>query len=196
LAGSIVGARTLAIEPIPSTYTRLVANLKLNCIESLSQTKCVGLGSSSGFLNMTRSLDPRNQIIFDENTNQSIQVKVETLDFVALGLSPTLIKIDVEGWELEVIRGGFNTLRNPSLVALIVELNESGERYGFLDCDIFEALKNFGFHPYTYDAFSRTVQKISGKNPDSGNTIFIRNVEEVARKIGTAPRREILGNWI
>ena len=145
---------------------------------------------------MTSSLDTMNQIVFDKNSVQTIQVDIKTLDLVASDLIPTLIKIDVEGWEAEVLRGGFETLRKPSLVALILELNESGERYGYFDNDILEVLNDFGFQPHSYDPFRRTLQHLPGKNPGGGNTIFIKNTEEVIRKIKTAPKREILGKWI
>jgi len=196
LAGSVIGARVLALEPIPSTYTRLVANFNLNGIESPSEAMNLGLGSLPGSLYMTSSLDAMNQIVFDKDLARSIEVDIKTLDLVASDLIPVLIKIDVEGWESEVIRGGFDTLRNPSLVALILELNESGERYGYFDNDILEVLNNFGFQPHTYDPFRRTLQQIPGKNPKGKNTIFIRNEQEVISKIKTAPKREILGTWI
>lgn len=196
LAGSVVGARVLALEPIPSTYLRLVANFNLNCIESPSETMNIALGSLPGSVYMTSSLDTTNQIVFDQNSVQSIKVDIKTLDLIASDLVPTLIKIDVEGWETEVIRGGFETLQNPSLVALILELNDSGERYGYFDRDILEVLSDFGFQPYSYDPFRRTLQQLPGKNPEGGNTIFIKNKEEVIRKLETAPKREILGTWI
>ena len=196
LAGSVIGARVLALEPIPSTYIRLVANFNLNCIESPSETMNIALGSLPGSVYMTSSFDTTNQIVFDQDSVQSIKVDIKTLDLVASDLVPTLIKIDVEGWEAEVIRGGFETLQNPSLVALILELNESGERYGFFDRDILEVLSDFGFRPYSYDPFRRTLQQLPGKNPGGGNTIFIKNKEEVIRKLKTAPKREILGTWI
>ena len=196
LAGAVIGARVLALEPIPTTYARLVANFNLNCIESPSKTMNVGLGSIPGSLYMTSSLDTTNQIVFNQDSVKSIQVDIKTLDLVSSDFIPTLIKIDVEGWELEVIRGGFETLRNPSLVALILELNESGERYGYFDNNIVEVLTDFGFQPHSYDPFWRTLQPLPGKNPKGGNTIFIRNQEEVLRKIKSAPKRDILGTWI
>ena len=62
--------------------------------------------------------------------------------------------------------------------------------------DILEVLNDFGFQPHSYDPFRRTLQQLPGKNPGGGNTIFIKNQEEVIRRIKTAPKREILGNWI
>lgn len=196
LAGSVIGARVLALEPIPSTYVRLVANFNLNCIESPSETMNLGLGSSPGSLYMTSSFDTTNQIVFDQDSEESIKVDIKTLDQVASDLNPKLIKIDVEGWETEVIRGGFETLQNPGLVALILELNESGERYGYFDRDIIEILNDFGFQAHSYDPFRRTLKQLPSKNLSGGNTIFIKNKKEVERKIKSAAKREILGTWI
>jgi FkbM family methyltransferase len=196
LASSIIGARTLAIEPIPSTYSRLVANFELNRIESPSQAINVGLGAVSGSAYMTSQFDTRNQIILDDFSSISIKVQIKTLDEVASHVDPTLIKIDVEGWESEVLRGGFKTLRNPSLLAIILELNESGKKYGYLDSEILLDLAELGFQPISYDPFERSFKQLIGKNPLGGNTIFIRNVLEIRNRIQNSPEREILGSWI
>ena len=196
LAGSIIGARTLALEPIPSTYIRLVANFELNGIESPSQAINVGLGAVSGSAYMTSQFDTTNQIILDDNSSHSIKVEIKTLDEVASHKNPTLIKIDVEGWESEVLRGGFETLRNPSLLAIILELNDSGKRYGYLDSEILRGLEELGFQPISYDPFGRALKQLTGKNPLGGNTIFIRNELEIVERIENSPERDILGSWI
>ena len=91
LAGSIIGARTLALEPIPSTYIRLVANFELNGIEIPSQAINVGLGAVSGSAYMTSQFDTTNQIILDDNSSHSIKVEIKTLDEVASHKNPTLL---------------------------------------------------------------------------------------------------------
>ena len=196
LAGSVIGARVLALEPIPSTYLRLVSNFELNGIKSPSEARNIGIGSSPGKIYMTSFLDTTNRIVFDNESGQSIEVDIETLDLVASNIIPKLIKIDVEGWESEVIRGGSDILSNQGLLALIIELNESGQRYGFSDSEILERLGRFGFYPYSYEPFERTLKLLQGKNRNGGNTIFIRNLEEVNRRIQTSTRIEIFGNLI
>ena len=196
LAGSIIGAKTLALEPIPSTYLRLVANFKLNGIEIPSQALNVGLGAASGRAFMTSQFDTTNQIIFDDKASHSISVEIRTLDEVASHENPTLIKIDVEGWESEVIRGGFKTLRNPSLLAVILELNESGKKYGYLDSEIMRSLRELDFQPVYYDPFERTLTQMTDKNLLGGNTIFVRDKLEIVERIKNSPKRDILGFWI
>jgi len=131
-----------------------------------------------------------------ETQNATTLVEIKTLDEISKNVGPALIKIDVEGWESEVLRGGFKTLQNSKLLAIILELNESGLRYGFSDTQILEILSSFNFKPYSYDPFSRSLKRLVGKNPKGGNTIFIRNELEIMKRIMVAPRRNILGNLV
>ena len=193
LAGSVAKARVVAVEPVRETYERLLRNLSLNDIEIFSTALNVGLGAEASFLTMTSALDTTNQIVIGETQNPTVRVEITTLDTITEDKNPVLIKIDVEGWETEVIRGGFKTLQNPSLLGIIVELNESGRRYGFSDSDILETLKSFGFEPFSYDPLTRSLKNLTGKNSDGGNTIFIRNLVETKRRIEAAPKREIFG---
>jgi FkbM family methyltransferase len=193
LGGAVTGARVVAVEPVRETYERLVRNLILNCLEGSSTALNVGLGSKFGFLSITSALDTINQIVIGETHNVTTQVEITTLDEIAKNLDPALIKIDVEGWETEVLIGGFKTLQNPGLLGLIMELNESGLRYGFSDSEILKILSGFGFAPYSYSPISRSLKRLEGKNSKGGNTIFIRNEVEVLKRIKGSPRRKILG---
>ena len=193
LGGSVTHSRVVAVEPVRETYERLLRNLDLNGIEATSTALNVGLGSKPGFMTMTSALDTTNQIVIGETQNATTQVEITTLDEIAKNIDPTLIKVDVEGWETEVLIGGFKTLQNPSLLGLILELNESGLRYGFSDSEILKILSGFDFSPYSYNPTSRTLKRLEGKNPNGGNTIFIRNESEILKRIKKAPRRQILG---
>lgn len=193
LGGAVSRAKIVAVEPVLKSYQRLLRNLKLNMLEENSIALNIGLGSEIGFLTMTSELDTTNQIIIGESNLVTTQIKISTLDEISKNNSPTLIKIDVEGWETEVLRGGLKTLQNPKLLALILELNESGLRYGFSDDEIIKTLQRFEFEPYSYDPLTRSLKKIAGKNPKKGNTIFVRDEAEVKKRITKAIRREILG---
>jgi FkbM family methyltransferase len=193
LGGAVAGANVVAIEPVRETYERLIRNLALNHLESTTSALNVGLGAESGFLFMTSALDTTNRIVVGETAGATTRVEIKTLDEISLNVCPTLIKIDVEGWETEVLRGGRETLQMPNLLGLILELNESGLRYGFSDNGILDLLRDFDFHPYSYDPFSRSVKRLDGKNLKGGNTIFIRDEVEIMKRIKVAPRRDVLG---
>ena len=108
----------------------------------------IALGSKKGSVKFTSSLDTMNHVATDENTD-AIEVPVDTLDDLLLGETvPLIMKIDVEGFETEVINGAFKTLNNVGLKAIIIELNGSGSRYGYNDLEIHNSLLKYGFEPF------------------------------------------------
>lgn len=88
--------------------------------------------SINGVLKFTKSLDTLNYAA-TENEKDTIDVKVITLDSIWTDDVPALIKIIVEGFETEVLLGAKQTLENDTLKAIIIELNDSGDRYGYDD---------------------------------------------------------------
>ena len=89
------------------------------------------------------------------------------------GESPKIIKIDVEGYETNVLKGAKSVLNNKNLEVIILELNNSGEKFGFNDDDIHKSLVDNNFLPCTYDPFKREVIQL--ETYTSHNTIYMRN---------------------
>lgn len=92
-----------------------------------------------------------------------------------------MIKIDVEGFEWEVLNGGKLTLEHDKLQVIIIELNGSGSRYGHNDDEIDNLLREYGFKPFAYNPFNREL--ISLDKYTHGNTIYLRNTLEVSKKL-------------
>lgn len=151
LAGSL-GATVLAVEPVPETYTRLQKNLLLNGVKG--ETVQCGLSDSHSILKFTSELGGLNHVALHRN-EAAIEVDVLTADEIIArtGLAPTIIKIDVEGYELPLLRGCSQILT--SIEAIIIELNGSGKRYGFSDRDVYDLLINYGFGCFEYNPESR-----------------------------------------
>ena len=121
----------------------------------------------------------------EENGLPNIAVKVTTFDsFVAEYGYPSLIKIDVEGYETEVLKGMSQTLKNNDLKSLIIELNGSGERYGFDENLIHEKLLSNNFLLYQYNPYKREL--INSNNFGSFNSIYIRDLNFVQERINAA----------
>lgn len=189
LACGVVGARGYAFEPIPETHQRLVSNLRLNSIEHLVVHPNVGIGDKPGMLHFTRQLDTVNHVLATEETcNDTVAVKVATLDELLGTDAPTVMKIDVEGYETAVLRGAQKALACSSLNCIIMELNGSGARYGYDDDDLVKMLSGYGFAAVAYDPVSRHVRRLSSKNLATGNTIFVRDMALVLQRVSTAPR--------
>lgn len=187
LAGAVVGARCIAFEPIPTTYRHLVQNINLNGIYSSVDAQNIGIGRENGELKFTSELDTVNHVISatEEDVN-SISVPVKTLDDVVSGQHPTIIKIDVEGFETNVIEGASTVLLQETLLAVVIELNGSGTQYGFDERVLHKKMLEYGFQTFTYSPFGRKLIPLNGKNMKSGNTIYIKNIEQVKRRIKSA----------
>ena len=129
LAGS-TGAKVYAFEPVPSTYDRLIENVRLNHFDK--KIKCInkGVGSKQGRIAFTSDSGTMNHALASmEKCDNTINVEVISLDIALDNETPNLIKIDVEGFETPVLEGANDTLKKQTLHAVIMELNGSGNRY-------------------------------------------------------------------
>lgn len=197
LACAAIGARGCAFEPVPDTYKRLVDNVRLNNIED--NVICInkGVGSKIGTLSFTCDADTMNHAMApDESSDNSTQVDVVTLDSTLSNDVPVLIKIDVEGFESNVLDGASNILSNPDLQCVIMELNGCGNRYGFNEDDILNKMVSHGFSTYSYNPFLRELNSIDGKNNHSGNTIFVKDINFVNDRVKSAEKILIHGKEI
>ena len=138
-----------------------------------------------------RAWDAYNNVVLDPSKEAAIEVAVETLDENENAVHGTFIKIDVEGFELPVLKGANKVLSNPLLNSIIVELNESGERYGHKDSEIDNLLKSHGFSTYQYKPFTREL--VTKESFTNGNNIYIRDIEKAREKIKQANKITILG---
>ena len=192
LAGAVVGASGQSFEPIPATYSKLVENIRINHIEGRMSAFNIGLGEKVGAIRFTSDLDTVNHALSeDENSISSVIVDVTTLDIALKDIQPNFIKIDVEGYETQVLKGAAKTINNANLHSVIMELNGSGSRYGFDEKDILTMMLDAGFSTFSYDPIFRKLTNLNGKNRLSGNTIFIRDQALVRDRIHSAPKFRI-----
>ncbi len=192
LASGHSGACTIAVEPLPSTFVRLRANVRYNDLDDLVTLSNSGIGDSETTLRFTATLDTINHVATESDLEtETVDVPVLRMDTLLHEVDPLCIKIDVEGFEKKVIDGATSTLQSPSVRAVLLELNGSGNRYGYDDNDIHQTMVGFGFLPFTYDPFRRTLHKLAGRNEASGNTLYLRDIEFVKERLATASEIEL-----
>lgn len=194
LASGVVKAKSVAIEPVPSTFDLLTRNIKINDLENAVTLYNKGAGALKGTLKFTKNFDTVNHVVL-ENTipeKETITVQIETLDTLFALKSPTLLKIDVEGFELNVLKGSAALLASAELQAIIIELNQSGNRYGIEDKTVHEFLLSYNFLPYSYNPFERHL-KSEGNLIGYGNSIYIKSKKLVEERLRQAQRFSVLG---
>jgi FkbM family methyltransferase len=193
LASSVRGARTVSIEPSPITFSKLAKNIEINKIENKVTAVNMGVGEKAATLSFTKNLDSINHVVPESEANtNTIQIQVRPLPEILGTETPSLLKIDVEGFELMVLRGAKSVLSATSLQALIIELNGCASRYGIKDDEVDLLLREKGFFPVSYEPFSRRLSVLQKYNNEV-NTIYIRDLEQVSQKLRSCKKFIVSG---
>lgn len=166
-------AKVIAVEPIPDTFQRLNKNIALNHFESLVETKNFGVGDVEGKLFFTKNNDVMNSVALKSDHN-TIEVNITTLDDLLQNSNPNIMKIDVEGYEYFVLQGAEKTLAKPSLKALIIELNDSSQKYQVSNDQIHALISQYGFVPANYIVNLNKLKEAYTYNKITFNTLYVR----------------------
>ena len=89
--------------------------------------------------------------------------------------SPRVIKVDVEGAELLVLRGAVQTLREVEAVVVEVNLDAHCQQFGYRFAEIFEFLDLHGFeNRYEVKNVDNSVRQLGAREYIPGDILFAR----------------------
>lgn len=185
LAGGAVGSRVICFEPAPATFRALTLNLQLNSIFGRVTAHNLALGKEEGELQFTEGLGTENHVQVCGGGTKTMSVKATSFDNL-LGFSePNLVKIDVEGFETNVLRGARQMLSKDSFQAMIIEKIGLGMKYGFDENELHGEIRKHGFQPCTYSPQDRALSRL----PDGfkGNIIYVKNFDSAVKRLREAP---------
>jgi len=137
--------RVISIEPNPSTAEILHRNITYNHVKNIEVIP-MALGSKPGkaliFPNWHINRGGAS-LIRKGDGEAGIEVEVSTLDSLLnkLNNKPKMLKIDVEGFELEVLRGASKCLQHKNPPIIIVEISAERETSGGHFSSILEFIK-------------------------------------------------------
>lgn len=147
--------RVYAFEPGPPTYKRLITNVGLNPeLQHVVIPANIGLSDSAGELYWSEDMNNRGNawLLGDSGT----RVDVQTLDSYAAGKNLQrldYVKIDVEGMELEVLKGGTTVISTFKPIIYFETLWGYRDIRGFdIFAEIETLLKAMGYNLYRFMA--------------------------------------------
>lgn len=176
LAAKVCGASVIALEPVPDTFDKLTRNLLINGIQDRVEANRAAVGEAPGGLIFSADRDTMNQVVGADYDGASIQVQVVTLDELLKGRTAQVWKVDVEGFERQVLAGASQALADPDVALVLLE----GE-----DADIKRTMLGHGFEELCYDPFSRRFAVTEG-GLAIGNHVWVRQREQVEKRCQAA----------
>ncbi len=158
----VCGARVIAFEPNPRSADLLRANIAANGLDDMARVEEIALGASEGAGEMENTGGENNLGAASVKIDGEGAIVIRRLDSIELAERPVLIKVDVEGMDLDVLKGAEQTLRTHTPIVAV----EAADRATFLAIASF--LEGLGYahletHNYTpthvFEPVGGTVRK-------------------------------------
>jgi hypothetical protein len=155
----------------------------------------LALGAAAGEVAFSHGADTTNHVLgAGEPQTQADRVRLDRLDTLFEPSAPAFIKIDVEGFEAEVLAGAREALRDPALIGLLVEDNEHKSRTGG-GGGVVEQLLGLGFGIFRYDPATRELRAGTAEQ-GTANLLFLRDRAKVAERVQAARKFRLVNGWI
>lgn len=198
-------ARVFCFEPVPATHAKLARNVRLNGLESRIRLFDFGLGERAGTAEFflpsvsgsaaasARNLHPEEQVA-------QLTVRLDVLDdFVAREAIDRvdLIKCDVEGAELYVLRGAARVIERDKPAIFLEMLRKWARQFDYHPNDVVRLLAQSGYRCWAVG--ENSVREIDAVNEDTPETNYVflhsSHQDEMARLAGAgATARKPSGN--
>jgi FkbM family methyltransferase len=190
LASAAAGASTYAFDPSPGALESLRANIEINRIADRVRVEAVAVGRASGRVKVSTSGPSAMHHVGADGASSLVEMR--TID--SYNLQPSIMKIDVEGYEAEVLAGASETAAQPNLIAIITENNEDGGAKPGADVQsVSSFMSKHDFTPVSYDPWRRSL---APKHTRSDNTLYVRDLERVQSRLSTARPFRVFGRSI
>jgi FkbM family methyltransferase len=141
--------RVYLIEPHPKIFEYLGDNIRLNKLNNAFPINCALGSDNDGSVYFSDGIsDDLNAVKFD--SENAINVEIRTLDSLFIEPKIDFIKVDVEGFELEVFKGGVKLLSVTNCV-MFESWDKHFKKYGTNSFEVMSFLRNLGFEIYKWD---------------------------------------------
>jgi FkbM family methyltransferase len=144
--------KVTALEPVPEIRMSLEMSLEKNCIKNVTVLPFAAGATESS---LPLALDPLNSgnnwaAMPGTETNLSqISVPVRRLDTLGLSPTPDFVKIDVQGWEVQVLQGMSGLMEQKQRPIIFCEICEQALRMARSSTEsLAQTLLDYGYEIY------------------------------------------------
>ena len=193
LAALTNNSKTHAFEPNKVLYQILNKNILLNKLDG----KIISHHCALGKKNSKAKIIEKGALshIANEQDLEFNEIKLRKLDDIIDTVN--LMKIDVEGYEENVLLGSKKILANLHLNAIIIEM-AGYNRFGSSDEKVHGILSDYGFTPVAYDPLARVLnqrKEYSRHGKGYWNVIYVRDLDLATKRIKKSGKIKINGEY-
>ncbi|MBU1384240.1 MAG: FkbM family methyltransferase [Alphaproteobacteria bacterium] len=180
------GGSVYAIEPIPWTFDRLKRNVELNSLSSVVNLYQLGFGESAGSATFyvpreSGSSAASMRDLHPDEGSQRVDCSIEVVDeFLQRECSHPIdmVKCDVEGAELMVLRGANRLLTSDRPVFFFELLRKWSKNFGYHPNAVIDLLASHGYQCWAVGKGSITRMTEMTEETEETNFLFLADHHE------------------
>lgn len=182
-----------AFEPTDTTYKKLCENIKLNKFSNRVTAYQLAISSKNEvleFYSLSEGFNAWNSLakpIVDKKYKilNVKAIQIDKMDEIEVDFNKSsLVKIDIEGWELKAINGGVNCLKNENSPVLMIEFADEHARNTGGSCrELYTFLESLNYKLFKYDKFKNELIHAPNLDYYYENIIATKNIDFVNERL-------------
>ncbi|MGF1924652.1 MAG: FkbM family methyltransferase [Bacteroidia bacterium] len=169
-----------SFEPNKKNYDRLIENISINKGANIIANNC-GLSDQSGSAKFTKSRDGENHIVLEKTDLSTETIQLQTIDEVIETNNIERIgylKIDVEGFELNVLKGAKLCLKKKQVDIIQLEINNSIHNSHHSIQDLVTFLESYGYPLASYHPKQKLIS-LTNYTPSRENYFAVHDIDKL-----------------
>ena len=178
-----------AFEPNSKNYLRLNKNVFANNANEYIRTFNIAVGDLNGEVSFTTNLDGENHISLKHiEENNTVDCKrLDTILSENMIAEVSYLKIDVEGFELEVLKGLGKYIAEKKIAIIQIEINKTISNSGSSVQHLLEFISNNDLQLCSYSVMEKQL-KIELYYKERENYFLVFDINAVNEKIFQSPK--------